>query len=328
MKSKIYLAPLRGFTTFVFRNVFSRFFRGTDLAVAPFISTVSSRCIKNSLLQDILPENNPEMPVIPQIISKDAEDFIAMAKRMGDLGYDTVNWNLGCPYPQVAKKMRGSGLLPYPDKIDAFLEKVIPAVHPLKISVKTRLGRYDAEEAAALMPLFNRYPLAEIIIHPRTGVQMYEGTPDLDIFEKWMQCSSHPIVYNGDIRSAEDFRRLSERFPRAERWMIGRGLLSNPFLAEEIRTAGGEWPEKRANSFGNPPLAVFRDFHNALFAEYRPVFSGTHHLVERMIGYWHYFADAFAENRKFIKNIRKCRKAEDYLDTVGRFLETEARWKA
>ncbi|MEZ4528686.1 MAG: tRNA-dihydrouridine synthase family protein [Desulfobacterales bacterium] len=323
MKHRLCLAPLRGFTTFVFRSVFARFFKGIDLAVAPFVSTVSSTRIKESLLRDILPENNREMPVIPQLIGKNPEDFIALARRLGDMGYDTVNWNLGCPFPQVAKKGRGSGLLPHPDRIDAFLEKVIPAV-PVRISIKTRLGRHDVHEIFDLMPVFNRYPITELIIHPRIGVQMYEGKPHLDIFARCLRDSRHPVVYNGDIRTPEDFRKLCTGFPEMDRWMMGRGVLCDPFLPEKIRK-----PESEREESGKSEEKIrrFREFHNALFAEYLPVFSGTHHLVERMIGYWHYFAEGFAENRKFVRQLRKTRTAEDYMETVKRFLDGEARMK-
>ncbi len=324
MKHTLYLAPLRGFTTFIYRNVFARFFKGIDLAVAPFVSTVSTTRIKDSMLKDLLPENNREMRVIPQLIGKNPKDFAALARRLADLGYDTVNWNLGCPFPQVAKKGRGSGMLPYPDRIEAFLEKVIPAV-PVQISVKTRLGRHDVHEILNLMPVFNRYPLAELIIHPRTGVQMYEGETYPDIFAQCLRMSRHPVVYNGDIRTLEDFQRLSARFPEIDRWMMGRGILSNPFLPENIRNAqtGTEDAEEPAEK-----IRRFREFHNTLFTEYLPVFSGNHHLVERMIGYWFYFADAFSENPKFVRKLRKIRKAEEYMELVNHFLEYEAHLKA
>ena len=124
----LYLAPLRGFTEYIYRNAFSRHFDGFDIAVAPFIPTMSDARLKRKNLKDVLPENNHDMPVIPQIIGNNAEDFILLASRLYDLGYETVNWNLGCPFPMVAKKQRGSGLLPHPDKIETFLEETIPAI--------------------------------------------------------------------------------------------------------------------------------------------------------------------------------------------------------
>jgi len=321
MKHTLYLAPLRGFTTFTYRNVFARFFKGIDLAVAPFVSTVSSRHIKDSMLKDLLPENNRGMRVVPQLIGKNPDDFIALAQKLGDMGYDTVNWNLGCPFPQVAKKGRGSGMLPYPDRVDAFLEKVIPAVS-VRISVKTRLGRHDVNEIFDLMPVFNRYPLSELIIHPRTGVQMYDGVTYPDVFAACVPLSRHLLVYNGDIRTKQDFETLAARFPEIDRWMLGRGVLSNPLLPENICNAESEMQASEEK------IRRFREFHNALFAEYLLIFRGSHFLVERMIGYWYYFSQAFAENRKFSRKLRKIRKPVEYMELVNHFLDHEAQWKA
>ena len=189
----LYLAPLRGFTEFIYRNAFVRHFGGFDLAVAPFIPTMTAARFKKAHLTDVLPENNQAMPVIPQIIGNKPEDFIPLAKRLSDLGYDTVNWNLGCPFPMVAKKQRGSGLLPHPQKIEAFLEATLPAI-PNRLSVKVRLGRKKTDEILALLPIFNRYPLDEVIVHPRTGKQMYGGEPNLDMFEKCLEACVHTTV--------------------------------------------------------------------------------------------------------------------------------------
>jgi len=151
------MAPMRGFTDSIYRNTFNTFFGGFDVAVAPFISTLNTKKIKHSYLKDLLPENNSSIPVVPQLLSKSPDDFIVFANRLSDMGYATINWNLGCPFPMVAKKKRGSGLLPHPDRIDSFLEKTIPSI-PNRLSIKARLGRESAEEIVRLMPVFNRYP--------------------------------------------------------------------------------------------------------------------------------------------------------------------------
>jgi tRNA-dihydrouridine synthase len=318
MKPILYLAPLRGFTNAVYRNAFSRFFDGFDLAVSPFIPTTGSRRVRDCHVKDVLPENNRGMPVIPQIIGNSPEDFIRMAKRLSDLGYPSFNWNLGCPFPMVAKKQRGSGMLPHPDRIDAFLEKVIPVI-PGELSIKARLGRYSDEEIFRLIPVFNRYPLKEVIIHPRTGVQMYDGRPDIDVFGRCLDRLRHPVVYNGDINCLEDFSRLSNRFPTLDRWMIGRGALINPFLPAIIKSGKDRFAGK---------IDVFRKFHDVLFSAYGEVFSGPAHLVERMKGFWLYFSQAFEDTRKFIKQVRKVRSPERYMARVARFFDEEAVWRA
>ncbi|MEX1327452.1 MAG: tRNA-dihydrouridine synthase family protein, partial [Desulfobacterales bacterium] len=231
---QLYLAPLRGFTDYIYRNTFTGHFDGFDGALAPFIPTVTADRFKPSHFKDILPENNPTLPIVPQIIGNQSADFINLAVRLFDLGYTSVNWNLGCPFPMVAKKHRGSGLLPYPERIDAFLEKTVSSI-PNRLSIKTRLGRRTINDIFKLMPIFNRYPLKEIIIHPRTGIQMYVGKTDLDTFERCLAQSVHRIIYNGDITDLKTFQDVFGRFEDIDGWMIGRGAVTNPFLPAIIK---------------------------------------------------------------------------------------------
>lgn len=310
------LAPLRGFTTSVFRNVYSRLFRGIDHAVAPFIPTLSSRRIRESHFKDILPEHNAALPVIPQLIGSSPTDFIRMAGRLADLGYPAVNWNLGCPFPMVAKKGRGSGLLPHTDRIAAFLDQVVPAI-PIRLSIKARLGRHRPEEILDLIPVFNAYPLESLTIHPRTGVQMYSGKTDPEMFDICLRQSRIPLIYNGDIVSAGDVDACRRRWPGVAAWMIGRGLLINPFLPEEI--SGRSESDARK-------ITRFRRFHDALFDAFLETFSGPAHLVDRMKGFWEYFARSFANSRSVLKAVHKSRTPNRYLSAVHRFLDEEAVW--
>ena len=160
---------MRGLTDAVFRNTYTRFFSGIDWAITPFLTTVRGAKIKTSHLKEVLPENNSAMPVVPQIIGNDPDEFITLAIALFDLGYTSVNWNLGCPFARVAKKKRGSGLLSHPERIDAFLEKASTALGDDRISIKMRLGRHHRDEILALMPVLSSYPLSSIILHPRTG---------------------------------------------------------------------------------------------------------------------------------------------------------------
>lgn len=312
---KLYLAPLRGITDAIYRNTFSKHFRGFDLGIAPFITTQQGNRIRRSRLKDILPENNIGMPVIPQILSKDPDAFIILAKAMADLGYDTVNWNLGCPYPMVANKGRGSGMLLFPDKIERFLEKIIPEI-PCGLSIKTRVGRNNSEEIFHLAPMFNRYPLTEVIIHARTGIQMFDGVPDLDAFETYLGLSAHPVVYNGDITNLENFRALFHRFKDVNRWMIGRGVLSNPFLPEIIKQDKDSVSDK---------IGQMKCFHDSLFDEYRQILSGPSHLLDKMKGFWTYFSLGFENGDQIRKKIHKMKKTKHYEAVVSDFFE-EARW--
>ena len=310
------LAPLRGFTDAVFRNAFQRHFQGVDEAVAPFITSTKGRKIKPSHLQDLSPDDNRALPVIPQILSNHPDEFICMANTLYDLGYPEINWNLGCPYSMVAKKIRGSGLLPHPDMIDHMLDKVLHGFAG-RLSIKTRLGRFSSDEMDRLIPVFNRYPLARVIVHPRTGVQMYTGMVDLKAFDECLMRIAHPVVYNGDINDLAGFQSLESRFPSVSAWMLGRGLIANPFLPEMIQS------ETRLIAHR---MRRFESFHDDLIAGYCRQFSGPGHVLDRMKGFWRYFTAAFPDGRPILKRIRKADSLDHYRREVTAVFAGQERW--
>ena len=308
----IILAPLQGFTDVTFRNVFSDNFSGVDEAVAPFISTMGQMRLKPSRIKDVDPENNKKLFVVPQILGNVANDFIFLADHLYEMGHKKINWNLGCPHSKIAKKNRGSGLLMYPDKIDAFLDTILPKISNT-LSIKLRLGRKSKDEIFNLLPILNKYPLDEIILHPRTGIQMYEGTSDHDAFEKALLCSQHALTYNGDITDLNTFHIVQKKFPYIIRFMIGRGLLSNPFLAEDIK---GVLVNKNQ-------IDRLKKFHDDLFDNYQTIFSGPAHLTGRMKGFWRYLGPSFKDSRKQLKKILKADSITKYQDMVEAFFKTE-----
>jgi tRNA-dihydrouridine synthase len=300
--NRIILAPLRGYTDVVFRTVYQRHFSGLDEAVAPFVTSIKGRRIKASHLRDLDPAENRGIPVVPQILSNDADEFICLANTLVALGYTEINWNLGCPYPMVAKKKRGSGLLPDADRIDRLLGQILDGFSG-RLSVKTRLGRSSAHEMDRLIPVFNRYPLVRVIIHPRTGEQMYSGSVDLDAFATCLASIDHPVAYNGDINDWEGFRAVAGRFPAAGGWMLGRGVIADPFLPEVIKS-GGRAVVSRA--------ARFSAFHDDLLDAYARRFSGPGHVLDRMKGLWRYFAAARPDGQRVLKRVRKAGTLDHY----------------
>lgn len=303
----IYLAPIQGITDRIFRNKFPEYFGGVDCAMAPFISTSKRKKVETVILRELDPDKNRGLPVIPQILSRDPEDFIPLANQLYEMGYSIVNWNLGCPFPVVTGKGKGSGMLCYPLAIEQFLKKTIPAIKA-KLSIKLRIGLAYPDEILALIPIFNRYPVEELIIHPRTGKQMYDGVVNLDIFEQCLESSTHEIVYNGDINTAGGYELLARRFPSIRKWMIGRGLVSNPFLAEEIISGNIKSRQEK--------IRILRRFHDDLLAEYSNVMSGPAHITDRMKGIWFYLGNFFENGEKIKKRINKVRTIGHYNDLV------------
>ena len=299
-----------------YRTALARHFGGIDLAIAPFVTTHGGRRFKTSHIRDLLPANNQDLPVIPQILSKNPEDFVHLANHLFDYGYGCVNLNLGCPFPQVANKGRGSGMLPFPERVADFLEATIPHLAG-RLSIKTRLGRHLSDEIHALIPIFNRYPLQEIIIHPRTGVQMYTGQPDQEAFAASARELVHPVIYNGDITQLSQFNRLTARFPAIAGWMIGRGVLANPFLPGILKT-GRDGAENKA--------ARFYRFHDDLLDRYGHRLSGASHLLNRMKGFWQYFPTCFQDGAKARKRIQKARTLAQYQAAVHAFFTSGLEW--
>lgn len=304
-QAQLVLAPIRGITDCHFRSLFHTYFPGFDSALAPFINPQRYSSFNPKQLKDVLPEANKRLPITPQLLYTNVEDFLFLAHRLQELGYKEVNWNLGCPAPMVTIKRRGSGLLPFPEQIVSFLDQVVPKLS-MKLSIKTRLGFEKKDELFSLLPRLDAYPLTEIIIHGRLGKQLYKGESDTETFGQCLTRSKHPIVYNGDINSVEKFRALQKQFPEITKWMIGRGALSNPFLAGEIK--GMQCCNK------NEKLEAF---HRELYDCYKELLSGPSHLLGRLKQLWAYLGVFFPPQQKCWKKIKKCRTEEQYQKVVG-----------
>ncbi|MBQ8703907.1 MAG: tRNA-dihydrouridine synthase family protein [Bacteroidales bacterium] len=231
------LAPMQGLTEVLFRRVYEECFTGAlPLAVSPFIALTRNLRFStdNAQIRDVLPENNRgSIPVIPQILGKEPDEFVLLANHLYALGYSEVNWNMGCPMRAVTAKHRGCGLMAHPDEVRAILDTVVPRLEG-RLSVKVRLGLKDKEEIFAMVPVLNDYPLASVTVHPRLGRQQYTGVPDLDTFGQVLPLIKHPVIYNGDLCTPDDIRRIRQRFPQVADLMVGRGILYRPTLPLEV----------------------------------------------------------------------------------------------
>lgn len=314
MSFKLISSPLQGFTDFRFRNTFSKYFGGIDSFYAPYIRLDGKLEIKPAYERDILPDNNKNSAIIPQIMTKDADEFLFVASYVQKLGYKELNWNLGCPYPMVTKRGMGSGLIKNPAKIDEILHKVHEA-SDIKVSVKMRLGYDSNEEIFQVLPILNKYPLESIAVHPRIGKQLYKGRVDLDAFQRCIDSTSHLLYYNGDITTVTQFNKLVKRFPSINHWMIGRGIIADPFLPAMIMSNTTTYPENR--------IDIFSKFHEALFYEYSQALSGPSHLMMKMLLFWEYFSIAFLNSPKGLKKIKKAKTIIAYHEAVKEILDKE-----
>jgi len=314
MKTNISLAPIQGITDYIFRNTFQTHFGGVDTFYSPFLRLDKDMHLKKSKIKDVIPENNSNINLVPQILTNNADEFIYLSKYLFDLGYKNLNWNLGCPFAMVINRDLGSGILPHFDKINDLLEKIIPII-PTKLSVKMRIGLENEDDIFKILPILDNYPISEIIIHPRTGKQMYKGEVNLDIFEKCLTLTKHKIAYNGDINTLEDFQNLKKRFGNIDSWMIGRGLVANPFLVEQIKQIDKVAQENK--------MLTFKEFHDALAQEYLDRLEGSSHFLNKMRVFWEYFAVSFSNSHKVYKRIKKATSIEKYYIAVEQNCQEE-----
>lgn len=306
------LAPLRGVTVRTFRNLHAQWFTPTDRALAPFIPTFAGEKVKPVLLQDVDPGFGQRVPLVPQVIGKDPEQMRTLLRSFKALGYACADLNAGCPWPFVAKKGRGAGLLRDAEALARLLEVGCHEM-PEGFSVKVRLGLTTPDLLAERMAVINAFPLREVTIHARTAKQMYEGSVLLDAFADAAARCRHPVVYNGDIRTRGDLARLKRRFPSVGRWMIGRGVASDPFLIERIR---GE---------GDPPRdpARLRGFLDDYLAANEAELYGPASVLGRMKELWGYLRASLAAGDRAWAAVRISRTVDEYRravdDVFGRF---------
>jgi tRNA-dihydrouridine synthase len=305
-------SPLQGFTEFRFRNAFHQYFGGIDTFYAPYIRLNGKLEIKASYQRDLLPKNNTVPTLIPQVMTNDADEFLFVVQYVQSLGYNELNWNLGCPYPMVTKRGMGSGMICNTPKIEEVLRRVHNETD-ITVSMKMRLGYESPDEILAVLPILEKFPIKNVAIHARIGKQLYKGGVNLSAFEQALEASTIPVYYNGDITTVEGFRRMQEQFPQIDHWMIGRGLIADPFLPQMIKADTTEYPENRMEIFGK--------FHDTLYHDYASALSGSSHVLVKMESFWEYFASSFPDPHKTYKKIKKAKSFGAYEEAVRSILK-------
>ena len=311
---EFYFAPLEGVTGFTYRNAYNDLFDDMDKYYAPFISPSINDRLKGKEIRDLLPENNNKgINLVPQILANRADYFIKAANQLIELGYDKeINLNAGCPSGTVVSKNKGAGFLKDTEAMDRFfdetfnwLEKKNSEGHNLSISVKTRIGMYEPDEFENILEVYNKYPISQLIVHPRTREQLYKGTPNMEAFKYALENSKNPVCYNGDINTVENYHRIIEKINDDSEMkigsiMIGRGLIGNPNLVNEIK--GGKKLTKK----------MLEAYHDRLYNDFEKIMKADKHLLFKMKEMWTYMSLNFDDSHKCAKLIRKAQNLYKY----------------
>lgn len=300
-KVKYYMAPLESVTTWIYRQAHAKIYGRLDKYFIPFLEPHEKRDFKTRELQEILPEHNENIYAVPQILTNRSEGFIKLAKALKEWGYEEINLNLGCPSKTVVTKGKGSGFLAEPEELERFLTEIFDALSgEVKISVKTRIGKEDPEEFPALLKLFNKYPMEELIIHPRVQKDGYGSVPRLELYELAEKQSVNPLCYNGDLYTREQIRNFVERFPGTERLMFGRGFLRDPGLLYNEGKDSKDIFEK------------FWAFHDLVYEGYQERNMGDRNVLFKMKELWSYQVYQFSEPERLFKTFKKVQDCNEY----------------
>lgn len=301
----IHFAPLQGYTEAPYRDAHSAIFGGVDTYYTPFVRLDKGE-FRNRERRDVEPENNYVPHLVPQLIASDTTKAETILALFIEKGYREVSINLGCPFPILAKRHNGSGMLPYPEEVKALLEVVNR--HPeIQFSVKMRLGWEHPEECLTLAPILNKLPLQHVTLHPRLGCQQYKGAVDREGFAAFLDVCEKPVIYNGDLLTVEDIHQVTDQFPTLAGIMIGRGLLANPAL-------GLEYKEGRTLS-ADEIREKLRALHMAVYNRYeQQLQGGDDQLLQKMKPFWEYLAPRL--DRKTWKAIHKSTSLNKYQAAV------------
>lgn len=300
MESNYYIAPMEGITGSTYRRAHWEYYPHADKYIAPFLSPTQDHLFTLRDRREILPERNEGIPVVPQLMTRNSDDFLWAARELRDMGYEEVNLNLGCPSGTVVAKGKGSGLLGRLELLDELLYNIFSAELGIRVSVKTRLGLEQPEEFERILAIYQRYPISELTIHPRVRRDQYKGAVRLEEYGKALQCCSIPVCYNGDLLTPDNVAALLKRFPETKALMLGRGVIADPALIGRLRGGPGTDKEQLAG------------FTQTLYEGYCVDFGHRHGAMQRLKEVWSYLLYLFADRESYGKKLRKTTDPAQY----------------
>lgn len=309
MKKEIHFAPLQGLTDYIFRNAHMKTFGNIDKYYTPFVRLEGENKFRNKDTNDINKENNDTEKIIPQLIASSATEAEQIVKLFIENGYRQIDINMGCPFPLITKKNKGAGILPKPELVENLLS-ITEKYQDLDFSVKMRLGMNNHEEWKDLIEILNRCKLTHITMHPRIGKQQYKGEVNIEEFSKFISSCNKPIIYNGDLNSLEDIKRIESQFPQIKGIMIGRGLIAQPWIAMEYKADIKLDTKEKIGMLGQ--------LHNQIFEQCEGRFQGESQILSHLQPYWEYMYPEL--DKKIRKKICKCTRLRNYIEAVGEAL--------
>jgi tRNA-dihydrouridine synthase B len=224
------LAPVAGHTGSVFRRAIKDL-GGCGLVVSELVST-EGMTRHNTRMAHLTHFVEAERPISIQIFGSDSRRMAESAAMVEEMGADIVDINAGCPVKKVVKQGGGSNLLRELPLLEKIIKEVRKAIRvPLTIKIRSGWDR-NSINAVEVMKLAEDCGVEGLTIHGRTRSDLFGGQADWKIIRKVKQQARIPIIGNGDVFSPVDAERMFEE-TGVDGVMIGRGVLSNPWLIRQ-----------------------------------------------------------------------------------------------
>ena len=307
------LAPMQDVTDLPFWKLMAAY-GGADVYFTEYFRVHATSNLEKHILRSIT-ENPTGKPVIAQMIGNDIPSLVRTARELQQYPIAAVDLNLGCPAPVVYRKCAGGGLLRDPKHVDAILGALRDAVR-IKFSVKTRIGFDSPEVFAELLPIFARHSLDLLTVHGRTVKEMYRSEVHYEYIARAAAELPCPVLANGNIHSAQNALDVLN-LTGARGLMLGRGVIRNPWLFEQIRQRqSGQIPFVPC---GRDVLAYVRALYDAVCSP--DVRESAQ--VQKMKKYLNYLGMGVEPAGLFLHRIRRVNTKADFFSVCEEFLEHE-----
>lgn len=174
-------------------------------------------------------------PVKVQLLGSKPEPMALNAAELVSYGAKAIDLNFGCPAKTVNSHEGGACLLRTPERVYSIIKAVRDAVpKDIPVSAKIRLGFEDKSTY-----LENAHAVAsagadELTVHARSKVDGYKPPAYWHYIADIKAQLTIPVIANGEIWSVQDYLRCREE-SQCDDVMLGRGLLSCPDLARQIK---------------------------------------------------------------------------------------------
>jgi tRNA-dihydrouridine synthase B len=305
------LAPMQDITDLPFWRLLARY-GGPDVYYTEYFRVYPNSHLQRDILGSIT-ENPTGKPVIAQMIGNDIPALARTAGELQRFPIAGVDLNLGCPAPVVYRKCAGGGLLREPERVDAILRALRPAVS-CKFTVKTRLGFESAESFDRLLEIFRVTAPDLVTVHGRTVREMYGPRVHYQWIARAVEQLPCPVLANGNVDSPWTAQEVL-RQTGARGLMIGRGAIRNPWIFEQIRQ------QIRGQPVFIPTCRDLFDYIRELYEGVKPANLRAEAHVQKMKKYMNYIAVGIDAEGQFLHQIRRVTKESDFFQVCARFLD-------